>query len=111
MNQTILDRAWRASTEQYGKRNRDTVLDVEMDGGTSEVFYHSRPTNTWDADWPTVMRVGSQKQLQVEEWVRKVTGRNAPGTGFQFDLYGSLTGFDGSGSSTQPFVSSAEEYF
>jgi len=71
MNQTIFDRAWRASTEHYGKRNRGAVCDVEMDGARPMFFYHSRPTNTWDADWPTVMRVGSQKQLQVEEWVLK----------------------------------------
>ncbi|MCX6611562.1 MAG: GDSL-type esterase/lipase family protein [Acidobacteria bacterium] len=81
------------------------ALDVLIDGQRPGLFYHSRPTNTWDADWPTVMRVGHEKPLQVEEWVLKVVGRNPPGTEFQFEVYGSVTGFDGAGSSKERFVS------
>ncbi len=80
-------------------------LDVLVDGQRPAAFYHSRPTNTWDADWPTVRHVGSEKPLQAEEWTLKVTKRTPPGLEFEFELYGSRTGFDGTGSSKLPFVS------
>jgi hypothetical protein len=87
----------------------DGPVDVWIDGqrpsAVPALHFHSRPTNTWDADWPTVMRVGSLKPLQTEEWILKVTRRNQPGTEFDFEVYGSRTGFDGKGSTRERFVS------
>ena len=80
-------------------------LDGKRPAEHPELHYHSRPTNTWDADWPTVMHVGNGAPLQTEEWVLKVIGRNEAGTEFQFEVYGSLTGFDGVGRSTEKFIS------
>lgn len=87
---------------------RGAALDVSIDGkrpGELGLFYHSRPTNTWDADWPTVRQVGHNKPLQVEDWVLKVTQRDEPGTTFSYEVYGGVTGFDGAGTSTERFVS------
>jgi len=85
----------------------DVWIDQQRPSAIPALHYHSRPTNTWDADWPTVMRVGSERPLQTEEWVLKVTRRNDPGTEFDFEVYGSLTGFDGSGTTKQRFVSNS----
>ena len=88
---------------------KGATVDVWIDGkraaGHPELYYHARSTSTWDADWPTVMRVGHVAPLQTEEWVLKVIERNEAGTEFQFELYGSITGLDGTGSSIEKFVS------
>ena len=83
-------------------------VDVFVDGKRPAelgLFYHSRPTNTWDADWPSVRHVGHDRPLQTEDWVVKVTQRDTPGTTFSYEVYGSLTGLDGAGKSTEKFVS------
>jgi len=85
----------------------DVSVDQKRPAEVPVLYYHSRPTNTWDADWPMAMHVGKEKPLQVEEWIAKVTTRNESGTEFQFELYGSQTGFDGAGSSNKRFVSSS----
>jgi hypothetical protein len=85
-------------------------LTVHIDGRSpasdSKLYYHSRPTNTWDADWPTVMRIGNSAPLRVEEWLLKATKkRNESGTEFDYEVFGSLTGPDGNGNSLEPFIS------
>jgi hypothetical protein len=87
-------------------------LQVRIDGQAPAMIpnlhYHSRPTNTWDADWPTLIRVGQQAPLQTEEWTLKVTRkRNEAGTEFDYKLYGSITGPDGEGNSLKAFQSNS----
>ncbi|MDX2267010.1 MAG: GDSL-type esterase/lipase family protein [Bryobacter sp.] len=87
-------------------------LQVFVDGKPPAVnpalYYHSRPTNTWDADWPGIMHIGRTPNAfpYIEEWTLKVTAKKEPnGLKHDFELYGSRTGPDGKGNNKQPFRS------
>ena len=67
------------------------------------VFSHtSSAPQTW---FPGLRRVGRQKPLVLEDWKLKVTEMAEDGKKFSFDVEGSVTGPDGSGSSDELFVS------
>lgn len=91
----------------------DGPLDVLIDGKRPaedpSLYYHSRPTNTWGADWPTVMRIGRGEGAAfpwVEEWILKVTKKREPtGLRFDFAVFGSRTGPDGEGANDEAFRS------
>jgi len=69
----------------------------------------SRPNADPNRDWPwevgAITRVDRRAPLLVEDWTVRLT-EVAPGAASaSFELFGSVTGFDGSGRSDQPFVS------
>ncbi len=73
------------------------------------LYYHSRPTNTWGPDWPSIMQIGrvaAPLPPRIEEWTLKVIEKLSPsGLQHRFEVFGSVTGPDGTGTNEQPFRS------
>ena len=68
-------------------------------------FSYTRPTLTWDADWPCLNRVEWATKPVAEDWRLRITEAAADLSSFRFSLEGSVTGADGGGVSTEKFVS------
>jgi hypothetical protein len=58
-------------------------------------------------DWPAIIQVSWEKPLIVEDWTARITEINNDASQFKFDVFGSKTGFDGSGVSDRKFVSNS----
>lgn len=70
-----------------------------------EPYIITRPSagpGTW---WPAVRTVSHTATLIPEEWTLEVTGINDDSSVYNFKVYGSVTGEDGSGRSDQLFTS------
>ncbi|MCZ0901621.1 SGNH/GDSL hydrolase family protein, partial [Microcoleus sp. HI-ES] len=57
--------------------------------------------------WPAIIQVSSQKPLIVEDWKAIITEINSDASQFKFDVVGSKTGYDGSGTNDEMFVSNS----
>jgi hypothetical protein len=55
-----------------------------------------------------MIRVGHEAPWQNEEWTCKITDATVPYTDFSFEISGSKTGKDGSGTSNQDFISNSK---
>ncbi len=70
-----------------------------------------RRTSFWKGDngfRPAILRIGFTTKPLLERWVLTVTGENSDNPNdFEFEVSGSLTGWDGSGRSTNVFVSNS----
>jgi hypothetical protein len=79
-------------------------VDVAIDGRPPSTFpgcyAHTRPEPR------DLMKITFRERPIVEEWTLRLTG-SAPEGGFTFDVTGSMTGPDGSGVSTENFVSNS----
>jgi len=86
-------------------------LQVRIDGKKPseipELYVISRPSVSQAGFWPALLRIGREKPLQLEEWTLTVTETDPAATSVKFEVAGSKTGPDGSGVSTQRFVSSS----
>lgn len=81
------------------------LLDGKPVTNYPERFTITRPSagpGTW---WPAIRRITHNNTLVPENWTLEVTGFNADTSAYQFKVYGSVTGEDGSGVSNVPFVS------
>ena len=68
-------------------------------------FTYTRPTLTWDADWPCLNRVEWKTAPVAEDWRVRVLEAAADLSSFRFVAEGSVTGADGEGVSKEKFVS------
>jgi hypothetical protein len=64
-----------------------------------------RPDRRVPILWPCLLRIGSEKPLQVEEWTLTLTEVTPDMKQFRFTVAGSKTGADGEGMAGQRFVS------
>jgi len=70
----------------------------------SDLFYFTRPQpDPWST--LTLIRVDHDKPLQAENWTLTVTSVTPDGKGWNYDVSGTRTGPDGSGSTDAVFVS------
>jgi hypothetical protein len=71
----------------------------------------SRPNDIPGQDWPWetggLLSVGHRKPLVPEAWTIKIDSVGGRGQVAQFEVSGSVTGFDGRGSTDCPFVSTS----
>ncbi|MFA6293026.1 MAG: hypothetical protein WC637_14660 [Victivallales bacterium] len=65
----------------------------------------TRTSSYPDVWWPVLMQVGSQVPLIPENWTAKIIDASDDLKSFRFEVNGSVTGPDGTGSSTERFVS------
>ena len=80
------------------------LVDGKKPSEFPAVYRITRPTpGPWSLQ--TVTRVDHDKPLVLEDWTLRVTAVNADSTSWQFDVTGSKTGPDGSGSNRSTFVS------
>lgn len=71
------------------------------------LFSYTRPTATWDADWPCINHVSWRNVPVVEDWRVRVLDANEDLSQIRFRVTGSKTGDDGEGVSTERFVSTS----
>ena len=64
-----------------------------------------RVSNSQAGFWPAILRVGHDRPLQVEDWTLTITECNDAVDDFKFEVEGSSTGPDGSGTNKHKFVS------
>ena len=83
----------------------DVMVDGRKPSQIPECYFVTRPTDNYAVDWPAINRVSRRNPLLVENWTLKVLATNADDSRVRFEVSGSKTGPDGSGVSTEEFVS------
>ncbi len=89
----------------FHAENAEVRIDGKKPSQFPELYFITRPTDTYAVDWPAVNRVTAVKPLAVEDWTLRVLETNSDDSQWRFEVVGSLTGRDGEGVSTERFVS------
>jgi hypothetical protein len=90
---------------EYHAAEATVLIDGKKPSEIPELYFISRPTDTYAVDWPSVNRVTATKSLLVEDWTLRVLETNAEDSKWRFEVIGSKTGKDGEGVSTERFES------
>lgn len=80
---------------------------IVIDKKPVSLYTITRPSagpGTW---WPLVRRINHKADLIQEKWTMRIDRVNPDSTIWTFHVCGSKTGFDGSGTSDKPFVSTS----
>ena len=85
----------------------DVRIDGKLPSSLPRLYHFTRVSAFPQSDWPVLLRVGSVATLVSEEWSLQITEASADGRTCRFALIGSVTGADGSGVSTNLFVSNS----
>ncbi len=91
--------------DPYYGGEAEVRIDGQRPSERPELYHITRSTDTFSVDWPGVNHVGAEKPLLIENWTLKVLEVNADESKLRFEVAGSRTGPDGSGLSTERFVS------
>lgn len=83
------------------------LIDGKKPSAFPELYTLTRPSNAPNVDWPAIIQVSWQKPLIVEDWTARITEINHDASQFKFAVFGSKTGYDGSGVNDQKFVSNS----
>ena len=83
------------------------AIDGKKPSAFPELYSITRPSVTVGVGWPAIIQISSQKPLIVEDWKAVITEINGDASKFKFDVIGSKTGYDGSGTNEQLFVSNS----
>jgi hypothetical protein len=87
------------------------LIDGKRPSEFPDLAVISRPNDSPGKDWPWqvggVLAVGHRTPLIPEKWTIKIDSVDQRTQVAQFELSGSLTGFDGRGSTDRPFVSTS----
>lgn len=89
----------------YHAAEADVLIDGRKPSEFPELYFITRPTDTFAVDWPAVNRVTAEKPLLVEDWTLRVLETAPDDSRWRFEVTGSKTGRDGEGDSTARFVS------
>lgn len=85
------------------------LLDNLKPSAFQGTWFMSRPYGASDKSWPwtlpAMIHIGHLQQWVAEEWTCRFTEATAPYDDFSFEIIGSVTGQDGSGTVNQDFVS------
>ena len=83
------------------------AIDGKKPSEFPELYSITRPSVTLGVPWPAIIQISSQKPLIVEDWKAVITEINSDASKFRFDVVGSKTGYDGSGTNDKLFVSNS----
>ena len=83
------------------------TIDGKKPSEFPELYSITRPSVTLGVPWPAIIQISSQKPLIVEDWKAVITEINSDASQFKFDVVGSKTGYDGSGTNDKLFVSNS----
>ncbi len=87
------------------------AFDVRIDGKKPSEFptcyTFTRTSGCPGVAWPAILRVDWQQMRLLEDWTLTIDKIHKPMTDFSFHVEGSKTGPDGSGRSTERFVSNS----
>ena len=89
----------------YHAAEANVLIDGKKPSEFPELYFITRPTDTFAVDWPAVNSVSAERPLLVEDWTLRVLETNADDSRWRFEVVGSRTGKDGDGVSTERFVS------
>lgn len=81
------------------------LIDGRPPSSHEQLYAFTRPSDGAAVDWPFVIHVGHEAPLQVEDWFLTITKTDPANQAVEFEVRGSKTGPDGSGISTERFVS------
>ncbi|MCW6050650.1 SGNH/GDSL hydrolase family protein [Lyngbya sp. CCAP 1446/10] len=81
------------------------AIDGKKPSEFPELYSITRPSASLGVAWPAILQISSQKPLIIEDWKAIITEINSDATKFKFDVIGSKTGYDGSGTNDEMFVS------
>ncbi|MEG4940170.1 SGNH/GDSL hydrolase family protein [Microcoleus sp. F4-D5] len=83
------------------------AIDGKKPSEFPELYSITRPSVSLGVAWPAILQVSSQKPLIVEDWKAVITEINSDASKFKFDVVGSKTGYDGSGTNGELFISNS----
>lgn len=83
------------------------AIDRKKPSEFPELYSITRPSPSQGVGWPAIIQISNQKPLIVEDWKAVITEINSDASKFKFDVVGSKTGYDGSGTNDQMFVSNS----
>ncbi|MEG4282549.1 SGNH/GDSL hydrolase family protein [Microcoleus sp. A006_D1] len=83
------------------------AIDGKKPSEFPELYSITRPSPSLGVGWPAIIQISNQKPLIVEDWKAVITEINSDASKFKFDVVGSKTGYDGSGTNDQMFVSNS----
>ncbi|MFZ2654481.1 MAG: hypothetical protein WAX69_06155 [Victivallales bacterium] len=81
------------------------LIDGKAPSANPLAYAITRTNNAPGVWWPSICTISSEKPLLVEDWILKITEISEDAKNFKFEVSGSKTGPDGSGSSEGKFVS------
>jgi len=91
---------------EKGKRgSAEVFVDGKKPSEFPESYVFSKPQAHPFIFWPPILQISGVNPLLAEDWTAIVKDLNEDGTDFVFDLFGSKTGYDGSGRGNIRFVS------
>lgn len=96
-----------ATTRDSKAHQARILLDGKKPSEFPELYTITRPSNALDVDWPAIIQVSWEKPLIVEDWTVRITESNEDSSRVKFEVFGSKTGFDGSGVSDETFISNS----
>jgi hypothetical protein len=96
-----------AVTAPGASKTFKVLIDGRKPSEFSELYGFTRTTAYPGSKWPCLLRVTSQKPLQIEEWTLSLTDYQDDMKHFKFALEGSSTGSDGEGTSNKKFGSNS----
>lgn len=96
-----------AANSNTNSASAKILIDGKKPSEYPELYTITRPSNAINVDWPAIIQVSSEKPLLVEDWTAKITEINQDSSQFKFEVFGSKTGRDGSGTSDSKFVSNS----
>jgi len=86
----------------------DVLIDGKKPSELSGTIVFNRTSQYPDTWWPAVMRIGSETALVPEDWTLRIFEASDDMKDFKFEVTGSVTGPDGTGTSTEKFVSNSK---
>ncbi|MEO8373507.1 MAG: SGNH/GDSL hydrolase family protein [Candidatus Solibacter sp.] len=99
-----VDAVARAGPEFHAE-TAEVWIDGKRPSAMPELYFITRPSDTYAVDWPAVNRVTAIKPLLAEDWTLRVLETGPGDHPWRFQVTGSKTGPDGAGTSDQRFVS------
>lgn len=80
------------------------LIDHQPPSQFAELYTLTRPSESFEINIPAILRVQAKQPLLLEDWQAVITEINPTCSQFKFDVYSSQSGYEGSGSSSEPFV-------
>lgn len=95
--------ASRSARQPYTRAR--VLIDGKPPSEIPSLTVFTRPSDSLAVDWPFVIRIDHNTPLIAEDWYLTITATDSVNRQVRFEVHGSRTGPDGSGISTERFVS------
>ncbi len=87
----------------------DIFVDGKQPSSYQSAYGFTRVSSYPNSNWPALLRVTKgETPLIVEQWKAKIFPKDDALKNFDFEVYGSITGFDGRGNALSDFVSNSK---